>query len=94
MSSKIIRAVLAGQPNSGKSTVFNNLTGAHEHVGNYPGITVEWHTGCRKYNGSAFELTDLPGTYSLSAYSDEERVARDYIINGDYDFVIDIVDAS
>ncbi len=94
MSSKIIRAVLAGQPNSGKSTVFNNLTGAHEHVGNYPGITVEWHTGNRKYNGTTFELTDLPGTYSLSAYSDEERVARDYIINGDYDFVIDIVDAS
>ena len=94
MSSKNIRAVLAGQPNSGKSTVFNNLTGAHEHVGNYPGITVEWHTGSRKYNGTTFELTDLPGTYSLSAYSDEERVARDYIINGDYDFVIDIVDAS
>lgn len=94
MSSKIIRAVLAGQPNSGKSTVFNNLTGAHEHVGNYPGITVEWHTGSRKYKGTTFELTDLPGTYSLSAYSDEERVARDYIINGDYDFVIDIVDAS
>ena len=94
MSSKIIRAVLAGQPNSGKSTVFNNLTGAHEHVGNYPGITVEWHTGSRKYNGTTYELTDLPGTYSLSAYSDEERVARDYIINGDYDFVIDIVDAS
>lgn len=94
MSSKIIRAVLAGQPNSGKSTVFNNLTGAHEHVGNYPGITVEWHTGSRKYKETTFELTDLPGTYSLSAYSDEERVARDYIINGDYDFVIDIVDAS
>ena len=85
---------MAGQPNSGKSTVFNNLTGAHEHVGNYPGITVEWHTGSRKYKGTTFELTDLPGTYSLSAYSDEERVARDYIINGDYDFVIDIVDAS
>ena len=87
MSSKIIRAVLAGQPNSGKSTVFNNLAGAHEHVGNYPGITVEWHNGSRKYKGTTFELTDLPGTYSLSAYSDEERVARDYIINRDYDLI-------
>ena len=94
MSNKIIKAILAGQPNSGKSTVFNNLTGAHEHVGNYPGITVEWHTGTRKYNNATFELTDLPGTYSLSAYSEEERVARDFIINGDYDFVINIVDAS
>ncbi|MBF0259776.1 MAG: 50S ribosome-binding GTPase, partial [Desulfamplus sp.] len=63
---------LAGNPNSGKTTLFNALTGAHQHVGNYPGITVEKKCGTFTLNGKTFNLVDLPGTYSLTAYSLEE----------------------
>ena len=85
---------LAGNPNSGKTTVFNMLTGAHQHVGNYPGVTVEKREGIRKYQGYEITFVDLPGTYSLTAYSIEEIIARNFIIEDCPDVVVDIVDAS
>ena len=87
-------AALAGNPNSGKTTLFNNLTGANQHVGNYPGVTVEKKEGSLSYKGHHIRLIDLPGTYSLSAYSIEEIIARNYIIDNKPDVVINIVDAS
>jgi ferrous iron transport protein B len=91
---KKITAALAGNPNSGKTSIFNQLTGAHQHVGNYPGVTVEIKQGLCKYKDYNITLVDLPGTYSLSAYSDEELVARNFMIDERPDVVIDIVDAS
>ncbi len=85
---------LAGNPNSGKTTIFNNLTGANQHVGNYPGVTVEKKEGNFTFQGRHIRLIDLPGTYSLSAYSIEEIIARNFIIEDRPDVVIDIVDAS
>jgi ferrous iron transport protein B len=91
---KKLTIVLAGNPNSGKTTIFNNLTGARQHVGNWPGVTVEKKQGTCKYNGYEIRVIDLPGTYSLTAYSIEEVVARDFIIKEKPDVVVDIVDAS
>jgi len=76
MTSTPILVALAGQPNCGKSTVFNLLTGARQHVANYPGVTVEKKTGSFSIGETRVELVDLPGTYSLTSYSLEERVAR------------------
>jgi len=91
---KKITVALAGNPNSGKTTIFNMLTGAHQHVGNYPGVTVEKKEGSFKYAGYEIAAVDLPGTYSLTAYSMEELVARTFIIDEQPDVVVDIVDAS
>ncbi len=86
---------LIGQPNVGKSTVFNMLTGLNQHVGNWPGKTVERKTGIfRSQNGIALNLVDLPGTYSLSANSEEERIARDYLIRERPDAAIAVVNAA
>ncbi|HIQ06627.1 MAG TPA: GTP-binding protein [Anaerolineae bacterium] len=85
---------LAGNPNSGKSTVFNALTGARQHVGNWPGKTIERKEGICKRNGYEIRVVDLPGTYSLTAYSLEEVIARDYILEEKADVVIDVVDAA
>jgi ferrous iron transport protein B len=85
---------LAGNPNSGKSTVFNSLTGGRQHVGNWPGKTVEKKEGTCRRDGYDIKLVDLPGTYSLTAYSLEEIIARDYIVNEHPDVVVDVVDAS
>nr|MBC8363195.1 50S ribosome-binding GTPase [Candidatus Desulfatibia profunda] len=85
---------LAGNPNSGKTTLFNELTGARQHVGNYPGVTVEKKEGAYISNRSKINIVDLPGTYSLTAYSLEEVVARDFLVNEKPSVVIDIVDAS
>jgi len=84
---------LAGNPNSGKTTIFNNLTGANQHVGNYPGVTVERKEGFLTFRNRRVKIVDLPGTYSLSAYSIEEIIARKFIIDEHPDVVIDIVDA-
>ena len=89
-----INIVLAGNPNSGKSTVFNNLTGSRQHIGNYPGVTVEKKEGICKFQDHKINVVDLPGTYSLSAYSPEEIIARKYIINEKPDVVVNILDAS
>ena len=91
---KSIKVALAGNPNSGKSTIFNNLTGSRQHVGNYPGVTVEKKEGKTIYKGYEIIFIDLPGTYSLSAYSEDEVVARDFIVNGNPDIVVHIVDTS
>jgi ferrous iron transport protein B len=85
---------LAGNPNCGKTTLFNALTGARQHVSNYPGVTVERKEGTYMVDGQVMHIVDLPGTYSLTAYSLEEVVARDFIINEKPAVVIDIVDAS
>lgn len=85
---------LAGNPNSGKSTVFNALTGARQHVGNWPGKTVEKKEGVCKRDGYEIQVVDLPGTYSLTAYSLEEVIAQDYLLEEKPDVVIDVVDAA
>jgi len=85
---------LAGNPNAGKSTIFNALTGARQHVGNWPGKTVEKKEGIWQYDGMEFEVVDLPGTYSLTAYSLEEIIARDYIVEKSPDLVVIVVDAA
>jgi len=93
MGSKIVVA-LAGNPNSGKTTIFNNLTGARQHVGNYPGVTVERKEGYVRHDGREILFVDLPGTYSLTAYSAEELVARNFIVDEKPDVVVDIIDSS
>jgi ferrous iron transport protein B len=85
---------LAGNPNAGKSTLFNALTGARQHVGNWPGKTVEKKEGIWQHNGQEYEVVDLPGTYSLTAYSLEEVIARDYIVDEQPDVVVTVVDAA
>ena len=85
---------LAGNPNSGKTTIFNRITGAHQHVGNYPGVTVDIKEGTRSIGGEKIRFVDLPGTYSLTALSEEELVGRNYIIEHKPDVIIDIIDAS
>ncbi|MCK5204181.1 MAG: ferrous iron transport protein B [Desulfobacterales bacterium] len=85
---------LAGNPNSGKTTLFNELTGSRQHVGNYPGVTVEKKEGTYVRDGFRLHIVDLPGTYSLTAYSLEEVVARDFLVNKKPEVVINIVDAS
>ena len=89
-----LTVALAGQPNVGKSTVFNMLTGLDQHVGNWPGKTVEQKTGEFAHHGRPIRLVDLPGTYSLTANSEEERVARDYLIREQPDVVIIVVNAA
>jgi len=94
MTKKGITIALVGNPNSGKTTVFNNLTGARQHVGNWPGVTVEKKEGRCNFKGYNIKVVDLPGVYSLTAYSLDEVVARDYVFDGKPDVVVDIVDAS
>jgi len=94
MNSKRVNIALAGNPNVGKSTIFNALTGSRQHVGNWPGKTVEKKTGRARWGDLEIDVVDLPGTYSLSAFSAEEIIARDYIIEERPDVVIDVVDAA
>ncbi|MES0362926.1 MAG: ferrous iron transport protein B [Desulfobacteria bacterium] len=94
MPKKSITIALAGNPNSGKSTIFNNLTGTRQKVGNWPGVTVEKKEGHLTANGYRLTVVDLPGTYSLTAYSIEEIVARDFILDEKPELVVNIIDAS
>ncbi|HZJ83193.1 MAG TPA: ferrous iron transporter B, partial [Clostridia bacterium] len=85
---------LVGNPNSGKTTIFNALTGTNQHVGNWPGVTVEKKEGSIVYEKEQYSIIDLPGTYSLGAYSEDELVARDFILTGNHDIIINVLDAT
>lgn len=89
-----IRIALAGNPNCGKTTMFNNITGAKQHVGNYPGVTVEKKEGHTEFDGHELLFIDLPGTYSLTARSLDELVARNVIVNDNPDVIVNVLDAS
>ena len=88
-----VRIALAGNPNCGKTTMFNSMTGANQYVGNWPGVTVEKKEG-RYTRDKEVVITDLPGVYSLSPYSPEEVVTRDVLLGGQLDVVINLVDAT
>jgi ferrous iron transport protein B len=94
LKGKIINIALVGNPNCGKTTFFNKATGASEHVGNYAGVTVDAKKSIKKHKGYTFNVTDLPGTYSLTAYSPEELYVRQHIFNEVPDIVVNVVDAS
>jgi len=94
MARKNLVIALAGNPNAGKTTIFNNLTGSRQHVGNYSGVTVEKKEGFVKYQDYDITVIDLPGTYGLSAYSPDELVSRNVIIKEKPDLIVNIVDAS
>ncbi|HCX59529.1 MAG TPA: ferrous iron transport protein B, partial [Candidatus Cloacimonas sp.] len=85
---------LAGNPNVGKTTLFNALTGSRQTVGNWPGVTVEHKSGNISHKDSKYEIVDLPGIYSLSGGTPDELVARNFILNNKPDLIINIVDAS
>ena len=84
---------LAGNPNCGKTTMFNALTGSHQHVGNWPGVTVEKKIGKIHAEGVSLDIVDLPGTYSLTAYSEEEKAARNFLTDDHPDAVINVLNA-
>ena len=88
------KIALIGNPNCGKTTLFNTLTGEYQYVGNWPGVTVERKEGQIKNINKNITLVDLPGVYSLSPYSPEEIVTRDYVLNETPDIIINIVDAT
>jgi len=91
---KKIKVALAGQPNCGKSTIFNLVSGIEQHIANYPGVTVDKKVGFFKYDDYKIEIVDLPGTYSFSSYSLEERVAKEFILDDTPDIIVNVVDAS
>lgn len=91
---KKIKVALLGNPNSGKTTIFNLASGAHEHVGNYSGVTIDSKEGTLRHNGYEFTLVDLPGTYSMSAYSPEELFVRKHILEEKPDVIVNVVSAS
>ena len=85
---------IIGNPNSGKTTLFNRLTGSNQHVGNWPGVTVDRKTGHINYQGKRTDVVDLPGIYSLSPYTQEEIIAREFVLSDDLDGILNIVDAT
>lgn len=91
---KKLKVALAGQPNCGKSTIFNLVSGIEQHIANYPGVTVDKKTGYFKYDEHKIEMVDLPGTYSFSSFSLEERVAKEFILNEKPDVIVNVIDAS
>jgi ferrous iron transport protein B len=90
----LLTLALAGNPNAGKTSIFNALTGSRQHVGNWPGKTVAKMEGAFRHGDIVGRLVDLPGTYSLSALSPEEIIARDYLLSGEADVVVNVVDAT
>ncbi|MBQ1915679.1 MAG: 50S ribosome-binding GTPase, partial [Selenomonadaceae bacterium] len=85
---------LTGNPNTGKSTIFNQLTGARQKIGNWPGVTVDKKVGYLNYKDRAISVVDLPGTYSINARSPEEEIVIDFLMNNKMDVVVDVVDSS
>ncbi len=94
ITKKLVKIGLTGNPNSGKTTLFNAITGAKQKVGNYPGVTIEKKEARINYKGYAFVIYDLPGIYSLTAYSPDEVVTRDFLLNEKPDIVIDVIDST
>ncbi|HEM61045.1 MAG TPA: iron transporter FeoB, partial [Chloroflexi bacterium] len=94
MANRQIVVGMAGNPNVGKSAIFNALTGRRQHVGNWPGKTIERAEGTLSHNRLEIQLVDLPGTYSLAAQSPEEVIARNYIVSEEPDVVVNVVDAT
>jgi len=92
--SRHINIALVGNPNCGKTTLFNNITGSREHVGNYGGVTVDAKKASRRYHGYIFNITDLPGTYSITTYTPEELYVREHIFDEIPDIVLNVIDAS
>ena len=92
--SNVINVGFIGNPNCGKTTLFNAFTGANLKVANWPGVTVEKKEGSMQYQGHTFKLVDLPGIYSLTSYTMEEKVSREFILSDDVDVIVDIADAS
>ena len=91
---KTLTIALAGNPNAGKSTIFNALTGENQHVGNWPGKTIEKKVGEFTHKGVRIQVIDLPGVYSLSSFSPEEEVTRDFLVSEPYDLVVNVLDTS
>lgn len=89
-----LAVALTGNPNTGKSTIFNELTGARQKIGNWPGVTVDKKVGYTRYKDRAISIVDLPGTYSVNARSPEEKIVIDYLMNNKLDLVMDVVDSS
>ena len=94
MSDKYLNVAFIGNPNCGKTTLFNAYTGANLKVANWPGVTVEKVEGSFKFQDYKMKLVDLPGTYSLTSYTMEEKVSREYILSDAVDVIIDVADAS
>lgn len=93
-SPKELRVALVGNPNSGKTTIFNNLTGLRQHVGNWPGVTVEKKEGQRCWRNYSLNIVDLPGTYGLGAHAEDERITRNFLLTEALDVVVNVVDAT
>ncbi|HPD19447.1 MAG TPA: FeoB small GTPase domain-containing protein, partial [Candidatus Goldiibacteriota bacterium] len=94
MDEKTIKVVIAGNPNTGKTTIFNNLTGENQYVGNWPGVTVEKRQGEFEHKGYKIILIDLPGIYGFSSYSIDEKVARDFLLEKEADIILNVVDST
>ena len=94
MSDKFLNVAFIGNPNCGKTTLFNAYTGANLKVANWPGVTVEKVEGSFRFQDYQMKLVDLPGTYSLTSYTMEEKVSREYILSDAVDVIIDVADAS
>jgi len=89
-----LAVALTGNPNTGKSTIFNELTGARQKIGNWPGVTVDKKIGYLSHQGRNISVVDLPGTYSVNARSPEEKIVIDYLLNEKPDLVVDVLDSS
>ena len=89
-----LSVALTGNPNTGKSTIFNELTGARQKIGNWPGVTVDKKVGYVRHNDKDIMIVDLPGTYSINARSPEEKIVIDYLLTTHTDLVVDVVDSS
>ena len=94
MDNNIIRVALTGNPNTGKSTIFNEITGARQKIGNWPGVTVDKKEGHVTFEGKHIQVIDLPGTYSVNARSPEEKIVIDYLQEAQLDLVVDVIDSS
>ena len=94
INDNIIKVALTGNPNTGKSTIFNEITGARQKIGNWPGVTVDKKEGRVTFDGKEIQVIDLPGTYSVNARSPEEKIVIDYLMQGKLDLVVDVIDSS